>query len=84
MADDKSEAKLQPGVAFRLQPDGQWKPEKIPPEAIKEAKFSGYLTIQGYRCTVFETPDKNRTTSTVAARATTRSRKPASDCKIGL
>ena len=57
---EESEAKLQPGVAFRLQPDGQWKPEKIPPEVLKEAKFSGYLTIQGYRCTVFETPDQNQ------------------------
>jgi len=57
---EESEAKLQPGVAFRLQPDGQWKPEKIPPEVLKEAEFSGYLTIQGYRCTVFETPDKNQ------------------------
>jgi hypothetical protein len=57
---EESEAKLQAGVAFRLQPDGQWTPEKIPPEALKEAKFSGYLTIQGYRCTVFEMPDKSQ------------------------
>jgi hypothetical protein len=57
---EESEAKLQPGVAFRLQPDGSWKAEKIPPEALKSAKFSGYLTIQGYRCTVFDTPDKNQ------------------------
>ena len=54
------DVKLQPGVAFRLQPDGQWKPEKIPPEVLKEAVYSGYLTIQGYRCTVFETPDENQ------------------------
>lgn len=60
MADEKTNAELQSGVAFRLQPDGQWKPEKIPPEVLKEAEFSGYLTIQGYRCTVFETPDKNQ------------------------
>ena len=60
MPDEKTEAKLQPGVAFRLQPDGSWKPEKVPPEALKSAQFSGYLTIQGYRCTVFDTPDKNQ------------------------
>jgi hypothetical protein len=57
---EESEARLQPGVAFHLEPGGQWKPEKIPPAVIEEAKFSGYLTIQGYRCTVFETPDKNQ------------------------
>src|SRR5580693_5854090 len=71
---EESEAKLQPGVAFRLQPDGQWKPEKIPPEVLKEAKFSGYLTIQGYRCTVFEMPDKNqyaqKSTGTLASKIT--------------
>src|SRR5512135_636017 len=75
------EAILQPGVAFRLQPDGQWKPEKIPPDVLKSAKFSGYLTIQGYRCTVFETPDKNQwaqkstgtpATATVASRIAAR------------
>ena len=73
---EESEVKLQPGVAFRLQPDGQWKPEKLPPEVLKEAKFSGYLTIQGYRCSVFETPDKNqwaqKSTGTLASKIAAR------------
>jgi hypothetical protein len=49
---------LTPGNGFHLGPDGQWKPEKIPEDVLNTAKFSGYLTIKGYRCSVFETPDK--------------------------
>lgn len=50
---------LTPGVGFHLGPDGQWKPEKIPQDVLKTAEFSGYLTIKGYRCSVFETPEKD-------------------------
>jgi hypothetical protein len=53
------EPKLTPGVAFHLQPDGSWSPEKLPSDVLTDAKFSGYLTIDGYRCSVFETPDKS-------------------------
>jgi hypothetical protein len=49
--------KLTPGNGFKLQPDGQWKAEQIPSEVLKDAQFSGYLTIKGYRSTVFDTPD---------------------------
>ena len=49
--------KLSPGMAFRLQPDGSWAVEKLPYPVLNKAKFSGYLTIRGYRCSVFETPD---------------------------
>lgn len=52
--------KLQPGVGFHLKPDGNWLAEKIPPEVLQEAKFSGYLTIEGYRSTVFETKNKEQ------------------------
>lgn len=54
------EPKLQPGVGFHLKEDGNWKPERIPPEVLREATFSGYLTIQGYRCTVFVTKTKDQ------------------------
>lgn len=54
------EPKLQPGVGFHLKPDGQWEVKKIPLEVLQSAKMSGLLTIQGYRSTVFETPDKEQ------------------------
>jgi hypothetical protein len=50
---------LTPGNGFHLGPDGQWKPEKIPQDVLDTAVFSGYLTINGYRCSVFETPEKD-------------------------
>lgn len=53
----KSDPKLQPGYGFRLLPDGQWGVEKIPKYVLDTAKVSGHLTIDGYRCTVFETKD---------------------------
>jgi len=55
--DQTEEPKLSPGIAFHLMPDGSWSTEKLPHSVLNEAKFSGYLTIQGYRCSVFETPD---------------------------
>lgn len=48
---------LQPGPAFRLQPDGSWAVENVPSGVPAASSFSGYLTINGYRCTVFETPE---------------------------
>jgi hypothetical protein len=51
------DVKLTPGNGFHLGPDGQWKVEKIPDVVLKNAQFSGYLTIQGHRSTVFDTPD---------------------------
>jgi len=47
---------LQPGAAFRLGPDGQWLVEEVPPDVLRDAKPSGHLTVEGYRCEVFETP----------------------------
>ena len=72
------EPKLQPGVGFHLAPSGQWKPEDIPPDVLRDVSFSGYLTIQGYRCTVFETKKKEQWaqkstgTSALAARVAAR------------
>lgn len=48
---------LQPGIGFHLKTDGQWGQEKIPAEVLRDNKFSGYLTIHGYKCSIFETPD---------------------------
>jgi hypothetical protein len=73
----QDDVKLQPGIGFRLQPDGSWKPEKIPSDVLRDAKFSGYLTIDGYRSTVFETPDKNQwaqKSTNTAAEPTTASK----------
>jgi uncharacterized protein YecA (UPF0149 family) len=50
------DVKLTPGTGFHLEADGTWKARPIPPDVLKSAKFSGYLTINGYRCTVFDTP----------------------------
>lgn len=57
MAAPAPEPTLQPGVAFHLMEDGSWKPEKLPPEVLQGAEFSGFLTIDGYRCSVFEAYD---------------------------
>ena len=55
--DHEQEPKLSPGIAFRLQPDGSWSPEKLPHNVLDKSEFSGHLTINGYRCSVFEMPD---------------------------
>jgi hypothetical protein len=47
---------LSPGIAWHLQEDGKWLPEKIPPEILKSSKYTGDLTIQGYKAQVFDTP----------------------------
>lgn len=48
---------LTPGVGWQLNPQGQWDPKDIPDAVLSSATFSGYLTIDGYRASVFETPD---------------------------
>ena len=69
---------LSPGIGFHLQPDGSWKAEKIPQEALDTAKFSGYLTIMGYRCSVFDSKDSSqwaqKSTGTPAEPPTTASK----------
>lgn len=49
--------RLTPGAGFKLQPSGQWKAEEIPQGVLKDAKVSGVLVIEGFRCVVFEMPD---------------------------
>lgn len=46
-----------PGVAFHLEGDGHWDVQKIPDDVFKTLEFSGELSIRGFRCSVFETPD---------------------------
>jgi hypothetical protein len=57
---DAEEPSLAPGYGFYLDASGQWVVKEIPEEVLKEAKHSGYLKIQGYKCTVFETPSKEQ------------------------
>lgn len=52
-----SSARLSPGNAFHLQPSGSWKVEKIPSSILESALPSAFLTIQGIRSTIFETPE---------------------------
>lgn len=57
MAVYKDEPGLTEGVGFFLDPSGQWDVKDIPPDVVQEAEFSGYLTIHGYNCMVFEMPN---------------------------
>lgn len=57
MAVYKDEPGLSEGVGFFLKPDGQWDVKEIPPKVVQEAEFSGYLTIHGFNCMVFEMPN---------------------------
>jgi hypothetical protein len=73
------EVRLQPGVAFHLTESGQWKAEEVPERVLGDASVSGHITIQGFRCTVFETSDKDQwaqkspiVTSSVAKRVAAR------------
>ncbi len=70
--------KLAPGVGFHLTESGQWKTEQIPPDVLRDVKFSGYLTIQGFRCTVFETPNKDQW----AQKSTGTTAEPTTSAKI--
>jgi hypothetical protein len=54
IASDSDDIRLQPGPAFHLQPDGTWLVENVPPAMAKDARFSGFLAIEGYWCAVFE------------------------------
>jgi hypothetical protein len=49
--------KLTPGIGFHLEGDGHWDVQEIPDWVLDVAEFSGYLTIQGYASSVFETPE---------------------------
>lgn len=53
----KKEPVLSPGIAWHLQEDGKWLPEKVSPEALKSSKYTGDLIIQGYKSSVFETSE---------------------------
>lgn len=53
-SEEHDDMRLQPGPAFHLQPDGTWAVEAVPPNVAKEARFSGFLAIEGYWCVVFE------------------------------
>lgn len=48
---------LAPGYGFFLEGDGQWDIKQIPKQIINTAKFDGFLTIKGFKCAVFITPD---------------------------
>ncbi|KKL50103.1 hypothetical protein LCGC14_2308850 [marine sediment metagenome] len=51
---------LVPGIGFFLEGDGHWDVREIPQDVLDNAEFSGYLTIRGYSCTVFETPEQSQ------------------------
>jgi hypothetical protein len=53
----ETDPSLTPGIAWHLDPQGQWKTEKLPPDVLSGAAFSGFLTVEGYRASVFETPE---------------------------
>jgi hypothetical protein len=57
MAVYADEPRLSPGLGFHLNKDGEWGVAEIPPKVVEEAAFSGYLTIDGYKSSVFEMPD---------------------------
>lgn len=50
--------RLEPGYGFRLNPKGTWDVSKIPDNVLKDANFSGFLTIRGQKCSVFEDEDE--------------------------
>lgn len=49
--------KLVPGYGFHLEGDGAWDIQKIPPNVLRDAQYSGELTIKGFHCIVFDIPD---------------------------
>jgi hypothetical protein len=54
IAADPDDLRLQEGTAFHLQPDGTWAVEDAPAAIVQDARFSGFLIIEGYQCVVFE------------------------------
>ncbi len=70
-----SEPKLHHGFGFHLD-DGKWAVEQVPDFVVRTAKFSGYLTVLGYRSAVFETPAKEmwaqKVTVSMASRIASR------------
>lgn len=67
---------LHHGFGFHLGPDGKWLVEQVPDFVVRTAKFSGYLTVLGYRSAVFETPEgemwAQKVTVSVASRIASR------------
>ena len=51
---DPDSLRLQEGPGFHLQPDGTWAVGPVPPVVARDARFSGFLAIEGYWCAVFE------------------------------
>jgi hypothetical protein len=58
MAVYADEPGLTPGKGFFLESNGNWGVKDIPGNVVQEARFSGYLTINGYNCAVFEMPNE--------------------------
>lgn len=54
IAADPDGLRLQEGPGFRLQPDGTWAVDDVPAVVAQDARFSGFLAIEGYWCAVFE------------------------------
>ena len=48
---------LQPGNAFKLQANGQWKVQELPEDVIESAVPTGNLEIMNHKTVVFKTPD---------------------------
>ena len=53
-ATDPDDMRLQQGPAFHLKSDGTWGVENVPLSVTQDARFSGFLAIEGYWCVVFE------------------------------
>jgi len=54
VATDPDDFRLQQGPAFHLKSDGTWGVEDAPLSVTQDARFSGFLAIEGYWCVVFE------------------------------
>lgn len=52
-----ADPELVPGIAFFLEGDGHWDVKEMPDWVLDVAEYSGDLTIQGYDCAVFVTPE---------------------------
>jgi hypothetical protein len=55
-----AESRLTPGLGFYLEEDGQWVVKEIPEDVVELSRFSGFLTIHGFKCSVFETPGREQ------------------------
>ncbi len=52
-----SDEKLSSGAGYFLNDDGEWEIKNIPNDVLKNSKYSGYLTINGVKCSVFDSHD---------------------------